>query len=110
MPQQTFHVANLFGLYSGRQVRQEVDEAMTALAAFLKISGIDIEQGLRDFQAEVDRLDNAVSTDLALIDQLDAQRMATENHLQRAEAAHTRMASANSLIQNVAGKTINLDV
>ena len=74
MANSNFHLANLIGLYSGRQVRAEVNEALMALAAFMKVAGIDIDKGLEAFQAEVSRLDNAIDTDVALIDQLDKQK------------------------------------
>ena len=101
---------NLFGVYTGRQVHSEVDEALAALAMFLKISGTNVDQGLEDFKAEVDRLANAIDSDRSLIDQLEQQRVAAESHLGKATTAHDWMASANNLMRSVAEKRVDLDV
>ncbi len=110
MANSNFHLANLIGLYSGRQVRAEVNEALMALAAFMKVAGIDIDKGLEAFQAEVSRLDNAIDTDVALIDQLDKQKEEAKDHLSKVTAASEQMHSANALIRNVAAVNVKLDV
>lgn len=101
---------NLLGVYTRKQVKLEVEETVSALAMFLKISGTNIDKGLADFMAEVDRLANAVDTDQRLIDQLDRQRAETEAHMNKANDAHVWMAEAHNRLQSVANLNVNLDV